>query len=240
MIIGPGITITGGIYVDANAPAAAASGSVFFPDVNSYLKAASTITLGKTCTFECWFYPVANPATNKIMLVGGGGNRGLSIYNGTYGQGTPSATKWTVDWETAGNIEFTVPTMTAGAWYHLAMVQNSSGVTTIWLNGTRSSTGTITPNWTFQAQLYGVGRWTTQSQGSQGGLYISNLRMTTTNVYTPTQTSITVPTTPLSKIAGTQLLLNTATSATAYTDSSDNAITMNVFGTTSWNALNPF
>ena len=239
MRIGTGIRFGTGINISQSV-APPASGSVFFPNATSYLKAASTITLGVACTFECWFYPVANPATNKIMLVGGGGNRGLSIYNGTYGQSNYSATKWTVDWETAGNIEFTVPTMTAGAWYHLAMVQNSSGVTTIWLNGTRSSTGTITPNWNFQAQLYGVGRWTTQSIGSQGGLYISNLRMTTTNVYTPTQTSITVPTTPLSKIAGTQLLLNTATSATAYTDSSDNAITMNAFGTTAWNALKPF
>ena len=202
----------------------AIGGSILFP-TSSYLASGTALTLGVTCTVECWFRTTSNPATSKIVLVAGNGNRGISIYNGVYGQTGYSATKFTVDWETAGNIEFTVPTMSANTWYHLAVTQTALGVMTLWLNGARSSTGTLTPNWSFISNAYRVGAWSSQSIYSQG-VYISNVRITTTAVYDVTQTSITVPTSPLTAIAGTQLLLNMSTSGSAYTDSSTNAITM--------------
>ena len=217
----------------------AIGGSILFP-TSSYLASGTALTLGVTCTVECWFRTTSNPATSKIVLVAGNGNRGISIYNGVYGQTGYSATKFTVDWETAGNIEFTVPTMSANIWYHLAVTQTALGVMTLWLNGARSSTGTLTPNWSFISNAYRVGAWSSQSIYSQG-VYISNVRITTTAVYDVTQTSITVPTSPLTAIAGTQLLLNMSTSGSAYTDSSTNAITMTATGTPSWSGtVTPF
>lgn len=214
------------------------SGSVLFP-TSSYLRSGTAITLGTTCTIECWFRTTSNPASSKIVLVASNGNRGISIYNGQYGQNSFSATKFTVDFEFAGNIEFTVPTMSANTWYYLAVTQTAAGVMTLWLNGTRSSTGTLTPNWNFLSTAYRIGAWQTQNIFSQG-VYISTVRITTTAVYDPTQTTITVPTAPLTAITGTQLLLNMRTSGTAYTDSSANAITMTAVGTPSWSSLNPF
>lgn len=217
----------------------AIGGSVLFP-TSSYLASGTSLTLGVTCTVECWFRTTLDPATSKIVLVAGNGNRGISIYNGLYGQNTYSATFFTVDWETAGNITFTVPTMSANTWYHLAVTQNASGVMTLWLNGVRSSTGTQTPNWSFISNAYRVGGWSSQAIYSQS-VYISNVRITNTAVYDVTQTNITVPSSPLTAVAGTQLLLNMSTSGAAYTDSSTNAITMTATGTPSWSGtVTPF
>ena len=211
-------------------------GSVFFP-TNGYLGSGSALTLGTTCTFECWFKTTADPASSKFVLLGGSGNRGLNIYNGAYGQGNYSATVIQLDWETAGNTPFTVPTMAANTWYHLAVTFNA-GTATLWLNGTRSSTGTVVTGFTFGSQTYRIGAWVSQSIYSQG-VYISTARLTTTAVYDITQSTITVPTGPLTAITGTQLLLNMATS-TPYTDSSTNAITMTALGGASWSSRSPF
>jgi Concanavalin A-like lectin/glucanases superfamily len=212
-------------------------GSNYFP-TNSYLTGGTAITLGQTCTFECWFRTTSDPASSKFVLLGGNGNRGLTIYNGTYGQSNYSATVIRLDFETAGDVGFTVPTMSANTWYHLAVTFNA-GVATLWLNGTRSSTGTSNTGWTFLNQIHRIGAWTTQAIYSQN-VYISNVRITNTAVYDVTQTSITVPTGPLPKITGTLLLLNNATSATANTDSSDTAMTMTPSGTMSWSNITPF
>jgi hypothetical protein len=71
-------------------------------------------------------------------------------------------------------------------------------------------------------------------------VYISNPRLTTTEVYDVTQTSITVPSSPLSAIAGTQLLLNTTNDANFLKDSSTNNITITNIGGVVSSALNPF
>ena len=227
-----GIQADGGMVFDNPS-----RGSAFF-QTSSYLGSGSALTLGTTCTFECWFRTTSNPATSKFVLIGGSGNRGLNIYNGTYGQSNYSATVISLDWETADNRLFTVPTMAANTWYHLAATFNA-GTGTLWLNGTRSSTGTFAAGWNFQSQTYRIGAWVSQSTYSQG-VYISNPRLTTTAVYDVTQTSITVPTAPLSVISGTQLLLNTTNDANFLKDSSTNNVTITNNGGVVSSALNPF
>jgi hypothetical protein len=212
-------------------------GSAYFKP-SSYLGSGSALTLGTTCTFECWFRTTSNPATSKFVLLGGSGNRGLNIYNGAYGQSSYSATVISLDWETADNRLFTVPTMAANTWYHLAATFNA-GTATLWLNGTRSSTGTIATGWNFQSQTYRIGAWVSQSTYSQN-VYISNPRLTNSAVYDVTQTTITVPTAPLTAIANTQLLLNTTNNANFLKDSSTNNITITNTGGVVSSSLNPF
>jgi hypothetical protein len=231
-----GATISGGsqFYVP---PPPILQGSAFF-STSKYLSLGTALTLGTTCTFECWFRTTSNPATSKFVLLGGSGNRGLNIYNGAYGQSNYSATVISVDWETADNKLFTVPTMTANTWYHLAVTFNA-GTATLWLNGTRSSTGTVVTGWNFQSQTYRIGAWVSQSTYSQG-VYISNPRITTSAVYNISQTTITVPTAPLTAIANTQLLLNTTNDANFLKDSSINNITITNTGNVISSSLNPF
>jgi hypothetical protein len=71
-------------------------------------------------------------------------------------------------------------------------------------------------------------------------VYISNPRLTTSAVYDVTQTSITVPSAPLTAIANTQLLLNTTNDANFLKDSSTNNITITNNGGVVSSALNPF
>ena len=236
MITISGATLSGGYTIQPEV-VAAASGSAYFT-TGKYLSLGTSLTLGTTCTFECWFRTTSNPATSKFVLLGGSGNRGLNIYNGAYGQSNYSATVISVDWETADNKLFTVPTMTANTWYHLAVTFNA-GTVTLWLNGTRSSTGTIATGWNFQSQTYRIGAWVSQSIYSQG-VYISNPRITTSAVYNISQTTITVPTAPLTAIANTQLLLNTTNDDNFLKDSSINNITITNNGSVTSSSLNPF
>jgi hypothetical protein len=229
-----GINVEGGVIFHPGPPS---SGSAFF-STSQYLSLGTALTLGTTCTFECWFRTTSNPATSKFVLLGGSGNRGLNIYNGAYGQSNYSATVISVDWETADNKLFTVPTMTANTWYHLAVTFNA-GTATLWLNGTRSSTGTVVTGWNFLSQTYRIGAWVSQSTYSQG-VYISNPRITNSTVYDVTQTSITVPTAPLTAIANTQLLLNTTYDNNFLKDSSTNNITITNNGSVTSSPLNPF
>jgi hypothetical protein len=97
----------------------------------------------------------------------------------------------------------------------------------------------VVPGWNFQSQIYKIGAWPTQSTYSQG-VYISNARLTTTAVYDISQTTITVPTSPLTAITGTQLLLNTPNNANYLKDSSSNNITMTVTGSASSSTTSPF
>jgi hypothetical protein len=96
-------------------------------------------------------------------------------------------------------------------WNHIA-VSRSGTTLSLWLNGSRSAGGTITnsTNFTQNGLLIGV-----NDIGAGYVLgYISNLRVVKgTAVYDPIQTTITVPTAPLTAVSGTSLLLNTTNGA---------------------------
>jgi len=213
------------------------NGSILFPTgTNSYVRANTAITLGVgNFTVEGWVYMTSNPATNRFFLVAGSGNRGITILNGTYG--TPSATQITIEYETAGAHTFTVPTMVANVWYHIAVSRNASDSMSLWLNGVRCGNNTV--GFTFIANNYSIGAWPTQGQYSSNA-YISNVRMTTTNVYNVNSSSITVPTASLTNIPGTQLLMNTQFGNTWLVDGSSNNITMVAFGSPSSSSYEPF
>jgi hypothetical protein len=67
---------------------------------------------------------------------------------------------------------------------------------------------------------------------------MSNFRVVKgTSVY---PSAFTSPITPLTKITGTQLLLNTTNDANFLTDSSDNNFTVSNVGSITSSALNPF
>jgi hypothetical protein len=97
-------------------------------------------------------------------------------------------------------------TIIPGQWVHLVAVR--SGTTaSLYINGSRVATGTVSIDYTVNGPV-NVG-----AIGSLGGYelngYLSNLRVVKgTAVYDPTQTTLTVPTAPLTAITNTSLLLN--------------------------------
>jgi hypothetical protein len=123
-----------------------------------------------------------------------------------------------------GSVDFTVPKLSTNTWYHLAVVRNAIGEVSVFLNGTRSSSGKmpssngITNETQLNKPIQYVGR---NRDGLRFNGQISNLRMVTGSaLYDPSQSSISVPTTPLTSVSNTSILLLANSSGTIATDES--------------------
>ena len=179
-------------------------------------------------TVELWFYFTGTSFTGPIHLFEGTTNSlVLAIM---------STTSIRVDQVNVSNDSYTVPTMSANTWYHLTATKDSSGNQTIFLNGTRSSTGVTTTSRNFSTATLRIAYSTIGGTDFTG--YYSNLRFVTgTAVYNPLSSTITVPTSPLTAISGTQLL---TCQNNRFLDNSSNAFALTVAGTPSVQAFSPF
>jgi hypothetical protein len=181
-------------------------------------------------TWECWVYPTSSSdyqcfIDTRTSPLEGGDNTGF--YFGT-------------NFDTLAPIYYTdglqlasTESMTLNAWNHVALTRNS-GTVTLWVNGVSGGTQSNATDLTQQRVFIG-------GDGLGGALNlignISNLRIVKgTAVYT---TPFTVPTTALTAISGTQLLLLEDTSANLLEDSSTNNFTVTNNGTVVWSALSP-
>ena len=204
-------------------------GSGYFNGTTDYLTVPSNAAFAYGTgdfTWELWVY-MNSTSGNRYILDHGleGGtltyNGGLRYYNPTTGIGSALYT--------------TAPTLTAGTWNHIA-VARQSGTTRLFLNGTLVASGADSNN-------FGNASVTIAQYGG-GGLYyngyISSTRIVKgTAVYT---SAFTPPTTALTAISGTSLLLN-YTNAGIFDSSTNNDLTLLVnakvsttqakFGTTS-------
>jgi hypothetical protein len=103
-------------------------------------------------------------------------------------------------------------------------------------NATSSTTGRqqlITTAWNLTGLSNTIGAFVPAGRYTTG--YISNLRVTNTNRFTTTDSTIAIPTEPFTQISGTVLLQNSAT----LTDETGNQ-TLTAVGSAAGNALNPF
>jgi hypothetical protein len=130
-------------------------------------------------------------------------------------------------------------------WEHFALCGNSTGVF-YWKNGVimsavSSPKPSLFPNSNNQYLTIGANSTSSINTGFPG--YITNLRLVNgTCVYNPggQLTPFTPPTSPLTAIAGTKLLLLATTSASQYTDSGPSArIPVSTIGT-QWSSLSPY
>jgi hypothetical protein len=112
-------------------------------------------------------------------------------------------------WNNSGSpTGVSVTTPTAGAWHHVAIGYNGT-TTRVWVDG--ASIGTSTTAYTLPSTRNIIRVGTDQSTPSANPLtgYISGLRFVKgTDVYGVGNTTITVPTAPLTAITNTSLLLN--------------------------------
>jgi hypothetical protein len=199
----------------------------YFDGNGDYLTWSGTTVGTNQFTFECWFY--MNSFVSDARLIAGNINSFSIRMNST--------TQITVEQAYGGTAAaFTVPTMTTGQWYHLAAVRDSSNRVTIFLNGTRSSTGTtvVTASYTAATSIgILVGFASTAFNG-----YISNVRLVNgSTVYDPTLSSIPVPTAPLTAVTNTALL---TCQSNRFIDNSTNNFTITANGNTSVQAFSPF
>ena len=181
-------------------------------------------------TFECWFFYTASFGGIATFIGPGSGISGGLNCN------LNDSTTFSFDRYGVSATNYTVPTISANTWNHVAFVRNSSNLATVFLNGVRSSTGAVSDTYSYT---------TSAAIGYTGGIvprhftgYISDARLVVgSNVYDPTQTTITVPTAPLTAIANTSIL--TCQSPTLI-DNSTNRFTITAAGSPKPTTVNPF
>jgi hypothetical protein len=180
---------------------------------------------GTNFTFECWIYSTGT-TTNSSLFEGATG--GLSVtFNGS--------NQLSVAQSGVGYL-ITDPTAFALAnqWVHIAVVRSGMNLS-LYKNGTRVATSaanatsfvTVTQNYI----------------AFNGGAayfpgYISNLRLVKgTAVYDPTLTTLTIPTSPLTAITNTSLLI---CQSNRFIDNASSPNTITLSGTPRVQAFQPF
>jgi len=201
------ITVNGSPRVVAFSPfsptaswsAATYGGSGYFDGSGDYLQTTSTSTIGTNpYTIEFWVNLAAS-GDESYMFGQIATQTPVVIYQ--------SGVLKLVRAFHSDVLTYTV-TLVPFAWYHIAVVRNSSNTISMYLNGSRVATGTDATNYTTASTYIAGGRGQPFASEYLTG-HLSDCRFVIGSaVYDPTQTTLTVPTAPLTAITNTSLLLN--------------------------------
>ena len=214
------LTPTGTVTYSSNPPTAI-GGQLNFS--SSYLTVANNTVLDMASgdfTIEFWFQTTTASATlytkrssninySPVQLVWSGS--AFTVYMST------SGSAWEISSTTSANYP-------SGAWYHVALVRNSNNIY-LYVNGISAITpAAITVAVMSNSDPFAIGSDSSSSPGTTFTGYMTNFRIVKgTAVYT---SNFTVPTSPLTAISGTSLLLSVASSGTYITDTSGNSLTV--------------
>jgi hypothetical protein len=206
-------TITGNIptVVDAvlltakspfgNTEADTTTGSMYFDGSGDYLSLGAPYNFGSNnFTVEGWFYLTTISGTQSLWgsSNGGGGQSKLQVY--------VSSGNITLDFNGSAVVAATAATyLVPGTWNHVAYCRGGTGSnqTAVFINGVRAAVGTLGSQ-TGITDHFKIGN---SEAGVIAASYISNFRIVDgTDVYGYTNTTYTVPTTPLTNITNTKLL----------------------------------
>ena len=173
-------------------------GSIYFDGSGDYVSMASDTSFGLGTgdfTIEWWAYQTATASYAQVFAVGNGAG-GIGAHMRNNGDITVTRPGTAVDHTFAANLS-----SSGNTWYHVALVRNGSTLT-CFVNGTSVGTGTNSTN--YAASHLNIGIDGNNSSSPFTGI-ISDFRIVKgTAVYT---TNFTPPTTPLTAITNTSLLL---------------------------------
>jgi hypothetical protein len=181
-------------------------------------------------TFECWLY-VSDFASGDIVFAKGFGP-GFAPYM-FYFTDTDLvfyASSTLSDWDIA-SAQIIVSNIVKNQWYHVAASRSGSSIK-LFSNGavTTSITNSLTIG--TNATTFNVASAVDGTRNPE--IYISNLRINNTALYTA---AFTPSTTPLTAVSGTALL---TCQSNRFVDNSTNNFTISSFGTASVQRFNPF
>ena len=187
-------------------------------------------------TFEAWFRLNEAPSEQDMYaLLGAGDNfKAVSVI---------IADPQTILYDSRdyGSERFTVPKLSLNRWYHLVMVRDASRNLSVFLDGTRSTSGVFT-NTSDMTNNTGAIRYIGRNQGgNRFNGQIASFRMVVgTALYDPMQSSITVPASPLTNVTNTKVLLLANSDATKGVDGSGTQTLTADVSAPVWVANSPF
>jgi hypothetical protein len=190
-------------------------------------------------TVECWFYVNPGAFSSRRPIVNSGWIE--NITNSCYGfviYENSNQVSWITSNGGAGGLSqyFVLSAaISPNTWYHIASVKQGNTIG-YYLNGILLKSGTLTFSVGASTDL-AVG---TQSLSTPYGFfsgYINNVRIVKGQAVYPC--SFTPPTTPLTAVTGTSLLLDVASSGAYLTDSSPNNYTVTNTGGVTYSASTP-
>ncbi len=206
------------------------------PTNNQYfsIPASNNYAFTGDFTVECW--------VNLKNVTG--------VYQSFLGQYT-SGTPWLLQVQPGGRLRLTgaygadisSSLLSINTWYHIALVRSGTSVK-IYVNGVNNGSATITSTFGDATKITTIGAGDAPGNDRFNG-FISNVRIVKgTAVYT---SNFTPPTSRLTAIAGTTLLLNTTYDAKSLKDNSSNGATVTNYngvstttGLATSSPLNPF
>ena len=235
-------TTTSGVDTTNSTPL---GGSIYFNGTsNSYVtySASSSFDLGTgspNYTVECWFYVNSGAFSSRRPIVNSGWIE--NITNPCYGFFILENTNQ-VSWQTSngaagGATQYFAysASISPNTWYHIASVKQGNAVG-YFLNGVLLKSTTLSFSVGASTDL-AVGTQSLSTPYSQFNGYITNVRIVKGQaVYTFT---FTPPTTALTAVTGTQLLVDAASAGTYLVDGSTNNFTLTPTGTVSYNSSTP-
>jgi hypothetical protein len=181
-------------------------------------------------TIESWVFLTSAPATQYII------DARTTGQIGTWAFGWGLATSGRLGFFNGSTtLEEASTSVTANTWAH-CVVSRSGTTLSIFVNGTRVATATNSTNFSISPATSYIGSQYLASAYMTG--YLSNVRTVKgTAVYDPTQTTLTVPTAPLTAITNTSLL---TCQSNRFLDASSNNFTITRNGDVSVQRFSPF
>jgi len=179
-------------------------GSGYFDGSGDYLTVPSNtaFAFNGAYTVEFWLFPLVQYGSSSVV-----GFVCESTTGGFVCAIDNSSRGITIGARGVSNQITTGAYPTANTWNHIVVCRDSSNNTSVYLNGTRIGTASLSTSYTSSGGTVEIGTLATTTYPFTG--YMSNLRIVKgTAVYDPTQTTITVPTAPVTAITNTSLLTN--------------------------------
>jgi hypothetical protein len=229
-----GVQITGRNGLNVQVP-----GSIFNPGTaagsNGYIATAtlsniSTAFGSSNFTIELWAYPTYTSAYSELAIFSAGvpGTSEIRIAQSVIASNTPGFVIGTT------KVQGTANAIVSNTWYHMALVRNGNAFT-LYINGV-SNAGSNIAGFTFANAGY-ILMGTFNGGANYYTGFIGNVRITNGNALY-TGSSFSVPVGALQFVAGTSLLMNMFTSATATTDSA-NRVDINLTNGAAWSMFSP-
>lgn len=212
------------------------TGSIEFNGTNQYLDAngamGTQVLWSNNFTMEMWVYPTKSTGQQTFVSNVQGAE---GIYFGTGNDLFPIVN---VDGSLIGQLESYIP-LNLNSWNHVALTCQNGGDWNLYVNGNLGDSGPITGR-NGGHQTFRIGGHS--ARYFQG--YISNVRYLNNNTNTAaclyTGMTYTVPTSPLIRLADTQILLNTINGGRFLYDASANGYIFTNRNTATSSNLSPF